>query len=226
MKKRISFWLSLAGILLDAAAVTSCGASYAAGGVNVSKIDELALIQPKSLVYYYDAPNHGVLDPSLTKASEQLVADLLTSRRYRFSELVPVDYSGDGAAIGKWIDSFSDLESGDIKRLRVPKGLSALIKSTGHRYGIVVHAYGFIESNKAYSQEKLTEFVDKVVSTVFDLTKTYSAGDQVGNALYAAVVDAETDTIVYFNSILSNADHPLDRGDVGKQMNRLLKKFE
>lgn len=37
---------------------------------------------------------------------------------------------------------------------------------------------------------------------------------------------AETDTIVYFNSILSNANHPLDRGDVGKQMNKLLKKFE
>lgn len=54
----------------------------------------------------------------------------------------------------------------------------------------------------------------------------YDAPNQVGNALYTAVVDAETDTIVYFNSILSNADHPLDRGDVGKQMNKLLKKFE
>ena len=63
------------------------------------------------------------------------------------------------------------------------------------------------------------------MSKVFDLTKTYSAHEQAANALYTAVVDAETGSIVYFNSVLSNADFPLDRGDVGKQMRKLLRKF-
>lgn len=226
MKKIASFCLSLAGILLAAIAVSSCGASYAAGGVNVSKIDELALIQPKSLIDYYDAPGHGYVEPSLSTASEQLLTDLLTSRRYPFTDPVPVDYKGDGAAIGKWIDSFVDLESSDISRLRVPKGLSELIKSTGHRYGIVVHAHGYIESLETYNQERLTEFVDAVVSAVFDLTKTYHASEQAGNALYTAVVDAETNSIIYYNSVLSNADFPLDRKDVGGQMDNLLRKFD
>ena len=225
MKKIVSFWLSLTGILLAAVSMSSCGASYAAKGANVSKIDELALIQPKSLIDYYDAPGHGFVEPSLSKASEQLLTDLLTSRRYPFTDPVPADYSGEGASIGKWIDSFVDLESSDISRLRVPKALSSLVKSTGHRYGIVVHAHGYIESQETYSQEVITEFVDAVVSAVFDLTKTYHAHEQAGNALYAAVVDAETNTVIYFNSILSNADFPLDRKDVGAQLERLLKKF-
>lgn len=226
MKKRFSFWLSIIGIVLTATVTASCGASYSTGNVNVSKIDELALIQPKSLIAYYDAPGHGFIDPSLSRASEQLLTDLITSRRYPFTDPVPVDYNGDGSAIGKWIDSFMDLESSDIPRLRVPKALTALIKSTGHRYGIVVHANGYIESIETYNQEKLAEFVDAVVSKVFELTKTYHAHEQAANALYTAVIDAETGRVVYFNSILSNADYPLDRGDVGGQMNRLLRKFD
>ena len=226
MKKLVSFWLSLSAILLAAVALSSCGASYAAKGANVSEIDELALIQPKSLIAYYDAPEHGFIEPSLCGASEQLLTDLLTSRRYPFTDPVPADYSGEGAAIGKWIDSFIDLDSSDISRLRVPKALSALVKSTGHRYGIVVHANGYIESDETYTPEVITEFVDAVVSTVFDLTKTYHANDRIGNALYTAVIDAETNSVIYFNSILSNADHPLSRKDVGAQMDRLLKKFD
>lgn len=225
MGKRSHFWLTIAGILLAVISVTSCGTSYAAGGANVSQIDELALIQPKSIIAYYDAPGHGFVDPSLSNASAQLLTDLVTSYRYPFTDPVPVDYSGDGASIGKWIDSFVDLESSDISRLRVPKALSALIKSTGHRYGIVLHANGYIESMETYNQEKLAEFVDYAVSKVFNLTKTYSAHEQAANALYTAVVDAETGSVVYFNSILSNADFPLDRGDVGKQMSKLLRKF-
>lgn len=226
MGKCSHFWLTIAGILLTVISVTSCGASYAAGGINVSKIDELALIQPKSIIAYYDAPGHGFVDPSLSNASAQLLTDLVTAYRYPFTDPLPVDYSGEGASIGKWIDSFAELESSDISRLRVPKALSALIKSTGHRYGIVLHANGYIESMKTYNQEKLAEFVDYAVSKVFNLTKTYSAHEQAANALYTAVVDAKTGNIVYFNSVLSNADFPLDRGDVGKQMRKLLKKFE
>ena len=213
-------------ILFAAVMPSSCGATYSASGTNVSKIDELALIQPKSLMYYFDSRNSGHLDSSLVVASEQLITDIITSSRYPFTDPVPADYNGKDASIGKWINSFSDLQSSDIKRLKVPKALTELIKSTGHRYGIVVHAYGFIESDDAYDQEKLVELVGNVVRTLFDEPKRYTAGDQVGNALYTAVIDTQTDRVIYFNSVLSNADHPLSRRDVGNQMKSLLKKFD
>ena len=215
----------MAVLLLAAVMLSSCGASYTASGTNVSKIKELALIEPRSLIYYFDSPNSGHLDSSLVAASEQLVTDLLTSTRYPFTEPVAADYEGTGASIAKWIDTFSDLESSDIKRLKVPKALTELIKSTGHRYGIVIHAYGFIESNEVYNQKKLEELVGNAIRTLFDEPKRYTAGDQVGNALYTAVIDTQTDRVVYFNSVLSNADHPLSRRDVGNQMKSLLKKF-
>lgn len=221
--KRLLF--AVAGILMTISMFTSCATTYTASGTNVSKINELAFIEPKSLMYYFDSPKTGYLDSSLVVASEQLVTDLITSSRYPFTDPIAADYNGEGASIAKWIDIFSDLESSDIKNLRVPEALSKLIKSTGHRYGIVVHAYGYIESNEAYDHEKMVELVGNVIRTVFNEPKRYTAGDQVGNALYTAVIDTQTDRVIYFNSVLSNADHPLSRRDVGNQLKSLLRKF-
>ena len=225
MNKSKRILVSILGILLAVTMFSSCGATYTASGTNVSKIDELAFIEPKSLIYYFDSPKSGYLDSSLVVASEQLVTDIITSNRSPFTDPGAADYKGEGASIAKWIDRFSDLESSDIKNLRVPKALTELIKSTGHRYGIVVHAYGYIKSNELYDQEKLEELVGNIIRTVFDEPKRYTAGDQVGNALYTAVIDTQTDRVIYFNSVLSNADHPLSRRDVGNQMKSLLKKF-
>ena len=225
MRKSKKILFAIVGILFTAAMFSSCATTYTASGTNVSKIDELAFIEPRSLMYYF-SPESGYLDSSLVVGSEELITEIITSNRYPFTDPVAADYEGKGASIAKWIDSFSDLESSDIPRLKVPKALTELIKSTGHRYGIVVHAYGYIKSNELYDQEKLEELVGNIIRTVFDEPKRYTAGDQVGNALYTAVIDTQTDRVIYFNSVLSNADHPLSRRNVGSQMKRLLKKFD
>ena len=225
MKKSKRILVSILGILFVATMFSSCATTYTASGTNVSKIDELAFIEPRSLMYYF-SPESGYLDSSLVVGSEELVTEIITSSRYPFTDPVAADYEGKGASIANWIDRFSDLESSDIPRLKVPKALTELIKSTGHRYGIVVHAYGYIKSNELYDQEKLEELVGNIIRTVFDEPKSYTAGDQVGNALYTAVIDTQTDRVIYFNSVLSNADHPLNRRNVGSQMKSLLRKFD
>ena len=50
MNKNKKFLVLIAGILLAATMLTSCGTTYTASGTNVSKIDELAFIEPKSLI--------------------------------------------------------------------------------------------------------------------------------------------------------------------------------
>ena len=225
MSKSKKLLLAIVGILFTAAMFSSCATTYTASGTNVSKIDELAFIEPRSLMYYF-SPESGYLDSSLVVGSEELITEIITSNRYPFTDPVAADYEGKGASIANWIDRFSDLESSDISRLKVPKALTELIKSTGHRYGIVVHAYGYIKSNELYDQEKLEELVGNIIRTVFDEPKRYTAGDQVGNALYTAVIDTQTDRVIYFNSVLSNADHPLSRRNVGSQMKSLLRKFD
>ena len=225
MNKSKKILLAIVGFLFTATMLSSCATTYTAKGTNVSKIDELAFIEPRSLIYYF-SPESGYLDSSLVVGSEELITEIITSNRYPFTDPVAADYEGEGASIAKWIDRFSDLESSDIPRLKVPKALTELIKSTGHRYGIVVHAYGYIKSNELYDQEKLEELVGNIIRTVFDEPKRYTAGDQVGNALYTAVIDTQTDRVIYFNSVLSNADHPLSRRNVGSQMKSLLRKFD
>ena len=225
MNKSKKILLAIVGFLFTATMLSSCATTYTAKGTNVSKIDELAFIEPRSLIYYF-SPESGYLDSSLVVGSEELITEIITSSRYPFTDPVAADYEGKGASIANWIDRFSDLESSDIPRLKVPKALTELIKSTGHRYGIVVHAYGYIKSNELYDQEKLEELVGNIIRTVFDEPKSYTAGDQVGNALYTAVIDTQTDRVIYFNSVLSNADHPLNRRNVGSQMKSLLRKFD
>ena len=51
MRKHLTIGLSIAGILLAAIMFTSCGATYTTSGTNVSKIDELALIEPHSIIF-------------------------------------------------------------------------------------------------------------------------------------------------------------------------------
>ena len=69
MRKHLTIGLSIAGILLAAIMFTSCGATYTTSGTNVSKIDELALIEPHSIIFYYDNPKTGYSEASLTSAS-------------------------------------------------------------------------------------------------------------------------------------------------------------
>lgn len=226
MSKKTKFLASMIGILFVVTMFSSCATTYTASGTKVSEIDEFALIEPKSIIIYYDKPTSGYRDPSLASASEQLLTDILTNSRYPFTDPIPADYEGKGESIAKWIGTFSDLESSDIKHLRVPKALTDLIKSTGHRYGIVIHAYGYIESNEAYDQEKMAELVGNVLRTILDEPTRRTVGDQAGNALFTAVIDTQTDRVVYFNSVLSNADHPLSRRNVGSQMKRLLRKID
>ena len=130
MKKSKRILVSILGILFVATMFSSCATTYTASGTNVSKIDELAFIEPRSLMYYY-SPESGYLDSSLVAGSEELITEIITSNRFPFTDPVAADYEGKGASIANWIDRFSDLESSDIPRLKVPKALTELIKATG-----------------------------------------------------------------------------------------------
>lgn len=220
MKKLISLSLSSALLLL---LLASCSSRYV--GVKASDMGEVAFFQPRAIQFFFSSST-APREPSLSKASEQLMEDLITSRRYAFSDMIAMDYGDKDSDIARWINGFSDLEMSDAKHLRVPKSLSEKIKASGHRYGIVVHAYGYIKSNELYDKERLAKLVDNILRSLFNDTPRYSSSDQYGNALYAAVVDTKTDRVVYFSRVLSNADHPLSRRCVGEQMKTLLRDFE
>lgn len=220
MKKLFSISVYAAALLL---LLSSCTSRYV--GVKASDMGEIAFFQPRAIQFFFSS-NTAPREPSLSKASEELMEDLIISRRYDFSDMIAMDYDDKDSDIARWIDGFSDLEMSDAKHLRVPRSLSEKIVASGHRYGIVVHAYGYIQSQELYDKEKLAELVDNIIRALFNDTPRYSYNDQYGNALYAAVVDTKTDRVVYYSRVLSNADHPLSRKYVGEQMKKLLRDFE
>ncbi len=221
MKKWFSVSVAAVVMLLM---LTSCMTSRYSG-TNPSEMGELAFFQPRANQFYFESST-APREPSLSAASEELMADLINSRRYPFSDMIPMDYADADSEIARWINGFSDLEVSDAKHLRVPRQLTEKIVASGHRYGIVIHSYGYIKSNERYDKEKMAELVDNIIRALFNETPRYSYNDQYGNALYAAVVDTQTDRVVYYSRVLSNADHPLSRGCVSEQMKKLLKDFE
>ena len=94
MSKKRLFLASMIGILFVVTMFSSCATTYTASGTKVSEIDEFALIEPKSIIIYYDKPTSGYRDPSLASASEQLLTDILTNSRYPFTDPIPADYEG------------------------------------------------------------------------------------------------------------------------------------
>jgi len=222
MKKIFILSLTAFALLFS---LSSCMVSRYTSDTKVSQIDELALIQPRAYQLFYTT-NSSVREPSLCSGSEELMTSIVTTLRYPFSDVVAADYPGDDNDIAKWIDTFSDMEPSDAKYLRVPKGLHDKIVASGHRYGIVLHSYGYIKSNDLYDKERMAKLVGDIVRAVFNSTPRYSTVEQYGNALYAAVIDTQTDRVVYFSRVLSNADHPLHRPHVTEQMRKLLKDFE
>ena len=90
MSKSKKLLLAIVGILFTAAMFSSCATTYTASGTNVSKIDELAFIEPRSLMYYF-SPESGYLDSSLVAGSEELITEIITSNRYPFTDPVAAD---------------------------------------------------------------------------------------------------------------------------------------
>ena len=222
MRRLSSLLLTTAAALLMLA---SCMTSRYTSDINVSQIDEIAFFQPRAIQFFF-ATKTSFREESLSAASETLMEDLITSYRYPFSDKIAMDYADKDRDVAKWIDGFSDLEVSDAKRLRVPRSLHDKIVESGHRYGIVVHSYGYIQSQEMYDQERFDKLVEDIVRTLFNQTPRYATIEQYGNALYAAVIDSQTDRVIYFSRVLSNADHPLSRACVGGQMKKLLKDFE
>ena len=223
-------FLPIAAILLLAA---SCGPSrYTAPDVNLSSVKEFAFFQPYSVVIGYDANNNAYYDAARSKTATNLVTGIIESERFPFSEVIPVDYSDSQADDVRWLCNFPEVDPTKIDRVRVPRSLRKKLDESGYRYGIFIYTHGFVRSKEYLQRQALVRSVGRIIDKVVEKTTgkytytSYPGSSPYGCTMFCAVVDGETDRVVYFSrDIMSDFAHPNDRSDVNAIVHRLLKDF-
>jgi len=190
---------------------------------------------------YYGSKNRPVYDPDLSIASSDFITSIVSSQRYPFSDVVPMDYEGEDKNIHRWIQNIGDMPSSKIDRVKVPNDLRDIIASTGYRYGIVIYLNGYVRSREAIRYEENQEAVSAVVGAVLDaLTKkddgkdkkptpTYKSSEKTpyDSNLYCVVIDSEDDRVIHYVHPLPFLEKdPFDGYDMQTMLSRLLKDFE
>ena len=217
-------------VLTAMLAVTSCGPSRYTANVNLSAIDEFAFIEPHARVTYYETKK-GYYHDQLSADAARVLNTVISLERYPFSDVIEMDYQGEDSNIRKWLESFPDVDPARAGRLRVPKDLCRVIENSGHRYGVVVYSYGYIQSEEARRMERIEKAVDKVLDAALEKitgeksnTTSSSSSSPYGNVMYCTVVDAQEAEVVHFvQEVPFFASHPTDRGDVSSLSQSLLK---
>ena len=214
----------------------ACGASrYTAPTVNLAAVGEYTFLQPLSYIVCYGDDGNASFDVEESAEATRLITNIVSMERFPFSPVVDVDYDGEHAEIVDWVYNFSDIKPKQASRLRIPKSLHKLIADSGNRYGIMIFSFGFVQTRTGYIREKLQKEASRVVDYAVEYltgitgltnpSRNYSV-DPYGNILYCAVIDTQTDQVVYFvEQTPTFASHPTDGGDVNALLHKLLKDF-
>ena len=225
--------LGLSALLL----VTACGPSrYTSSSFNLASVPEYAFIQPYSYIVLYGDDGKGYYNEESSATATRLISNIINSERFPFSDMIPADYSGDNEDLKKWMWTFSDVDPSKADRLRVPKSLKDLLNKSGHRYGVVIYSYGYVQTKKGYQAEKVEKAASKVIDTAFEKltgiggltnpSRNYSVDSPYGNVLYCAVIDGEADRVVHFvKEVPTFASHPGESSYVSELLHKLLKEF-
>ena len=219
----------------------SCGpVKYTPSDVNIASIREFAFIEPVSDIMYYGSKNRPVYDPDLSIASSDFIESIVSSQRYPFSDVIPMDYEGADRNIRRWIQNIGDVSTSRIDRMRVPNDLRDIIAASGYRYGVVIYLTGYVRSREAIRYEENQEAVSAVVGAVLDAltskkdkdkkpTPTYHSTEKnpYDSNLYCVVIDSEDDRVIHYVHPLPFLEKdPFDGYDMEDMLSRLLKDFE
>ena len=211
----------------------ACGPSrYTAPDVNLASIREFAFFEPYAVVTGYDANNQAYYDAADSRTEARMISGIIESERFPFTDMIPVEYEDKYTDDLRWISNFSQVDSTQIARLRVPKTFRRLMDASGCRYGVVIYAQGFIRSQEALQREAIVRGVARILDKVVEEStgkRTHSYvpySSPYGNNMYLAVIDGETDRVVYFvKESPFGYSNPISQSDVYELVHKLLKDF-
>ena len=214
-------------LVLVVLAVSSCAtARYYGGFTPETARQDMALMGPVSSIYYLDENYNESFNDTLSIISETLITRLVDEMGVPVSGRIELndDEKEEAFAFLRYLYE-RDWETLDT--FPIPDLLDKALEAQGYRYGLVLVARGMTRDAKEYAKEvALNVLVDVALTVLIPGTAVVPIpSDSCYSQISAAVLDSETDRIVFYNATVPKEKNPLRPGPVQKQLNKLLKDF-
>ena len=221
--KKVHLFLLLSLVLT----LSSCGAArYYAGFTPEAAKKGMVVLGPSSVQYYIDKQNKEAYDDSLSTASESLIATVLEELNLPVTQRVQLDSVQKEEAI-----AFMRFITAQDKELRgdypIPDLFDELLESKGERYGLLIYADGMSRDTKGFAKEVAKGVLLGVATAVLTMGAMSVYGTPVSSVshIYVAILDSETDRVVFYNSSVPQESHPLKHNPVRMQLEDIFKDF-
>ena len=221
MKPSHLLFLPLCAFLL-----ASCGtARYFAGFKPEEAKGNMALVGPASCIYYLDKDNRESYDDSLSLVSQTMITNLVDELGIPVSGQFQLDsvQKEEAVAFMRYLVTYNPKQLGFLP---IPELLDEVLETGGARYGLLVYAEGMTRDGKGLLKEVAKDVLLGTMATVLSGGAVVASGSAAiyASNLYAAVLDAQTNRIVFYNQSPQEG-HPLKPNQVRKQLSSLLKDF-
>ena len=221
--KKVHLFLLLSLVLT----LSSCGAArYYAGFTPGAAKEGMVVLGPSSVQYYIDKQNKEAYDDSLSTASESLIATIVEELNLPVTQRVQLDSVQKEEAI-----AFMRFITAQDKELRgdypIPDLFDELLESKGERYGLLIYADGMSRDTKGFAKEVAKGVLLGVATAVLTMGAMSVYGTSVScvSHIYVAILDSETDRVVFYNSSVPQESHPLKHNPVRMQLEDIFKDF-
>ena len=221
--KKVHLFLLLSLVLT----LSSCGAArYYAGFTPGAAKEGMVVLGPSSVQYYIDKQNKEAYDDSLSTASESLIATIVEELNLPVTQRVQLDSVQKEEAI-----AFMRFITAQDKELRgdypIPDLFDELLESKGERYGLLIYADGMSRDTKGFAKEVAKGVLLGVATAVLTMGAMSVYGTPVSSVshIYVAILDSETDRVVFYNSSVPQESHPLKHNSVRMQLEDIFKDF-
>ena len=214
-------------LLLAALAVSSCATARYYGGFMPEKVgQDMALMGPVSSIYYMDEKDYESFSDTLSTFSETLIANLIDEMGVPVTGRIELNDDEKEEAFA-FVRYLANQDERHLDLFPIPEVLDEALEAQGYRYGLVLVARGMTRDAKGYAKDVAISALLGVATAILSMGTfvMFSATDAYSSQYYAAILDSETNTVVFYNMTGPKEKHPLHPGPVRKQLSILLKDF-
>ena len=214
-------------ILLAVVALSSCATSrFYSGFTPEASANELALLSPVSRQFYLDSKDNEYYSDSLSVVSENLMEALTPAIGVPVNCVIPLDslQREEAAAFMAYVAAHDRRQAGEFK---IPTALDELLESSGYRYGLLLIGDGVSRDVGDYIGKTALGVGLAIVTAVLTMgmVSVYTYPTPAVSLMYAAVLDSQTDRIVFYNLREYEDLNTTSEKSIRRQLSRLLKDF-
>lgn len=189
-------------------------------------VRDIALVTPLAEISYMSSEDEVVEDAALTAESARLMKEAVLHSGIPITDIIDLNEEMFDDDVADEIAALQSMNPKKSGMTAIPPALDRLLEDHGKRYGMVVFSRGFDRDARNFRKAVVRETVIGLIVTVATLGMftMYETPMRYLLDSTVAIVDSETDEIIYFNHDAREAS-PTREAHVEAQFEKLIKKF-